>query len=152
MNIQSKVRAAILVLALMLTLIPASAYAVEAGDVETYTYVEDLGNDFTAKTTLIVSPAQERSSSKRVTKIQEIKHSGREIGTVKLVATFSYDGTTSRVTSTSYEKDISVGWAYTGHSITTSGGRATLTARLVSAIGTVPVNISIYCSPSGVIS
>lgn len=106
----------------------------------------------TVKTTLTIAPEQARTSSKRATKIQVIEHRDREIATVKLIATFSYDGTTARVTSTSYEKDTALGWLYARHNITTSGGRATLTADLISAIGTVPINITIRCTPAGVIT
>ncbi|MCI8415589.1 MAG: hypothetical protein HFF00_08180 [Ruminiclostridium sp.] len=152
MTTRFKSSAIILLFSFMMTLLPVSAYAVEENETETYTYVEDLGNDFTVKTTLTIAPEQARTSSKRATKIQVIEHRDREIATVKLIATFSYDGTTARVTSTSYEKDTALGWLYARHNITTSGGRATLTADLISAIGTVPINITIRCTPAGVIT
>jgi len=153
MTTRLKSSAAILLFAFVLTLLPCSAYAVEVGEEETYTYtyVEDLGNDFTAKTTLTISSTQARAAKEAI-KTQVIEHGDRRIATVKLIATFSYDGTTARVTSTSYEKDTAFGWMYARHNITTSGGRATLTADLISAIGTVPINITIRCTPAGVIT
>lgn len=153
MKRQSKIGSIVLLFALILSLFPApAAFAVSDADVETYTFTEDLGNDYSVETTVVVHPTQVRSSSKSATATSVFKHAEREIATVSFSASFSYNGSTSSVTSTSYTKKTSIGWVYTRHNISTSGGRATLTADLVSLIGTVPISITIYCSPTGALS
>ena len=154
MRWQSKIGSIVLLLALMLSLFPASAaFATSDADAETYTFTEDLGNDYLIESTVFVYPTQVRgASSTRVTVNSVIKHADKEIANISFVAAFSYNGSTSSVTSTSYTKDTSIGWVYTHHNISTTGGRARLTADLVSLLGTVPISITIYCSPSGEIS
>lgn len=152
MSIRFRAGATMLLFAFALTFFPVTTYAANEDTVDTYRYEEDLGNGFTAETILMIDPVQGRSGQKSAYKQKIIRHSGRQIASVTLDATFSYNGTTSSVVSYRYEKDMSFGWLYTRHNIVTSGGRVTLTADLVSAIGTVPISISMYCTPAGVIS
>lgn len=149
MSIRFRAGAMVLLFAFALMCFPVTTYAANEDTVDTYRYEEDLGNGFTAETVLVMNPAR---SERGAYKQKIIKHDGRQIASVTLDAIFYYNGSTSRVVSYKYEKDMSFGWLYTRHNIVTSGGRVTLTADLVSAIGTVPISISMYCTPAGVIS
>lgn len=123
-----------------------------AADVAENTYVEDLGNGLTVESVLVVQPNMARSSSKSASLISTFKSNGVQIAVITLNANFVYDGSTSRATYASYSKDISSGWTYTDHSLTRSGGTATLTATLKKFPLVVPVDMHISCSPSGVIT
>lgn len=123
-----------------------------AADVAENTYVEDLGNGLTVESVLVVQPNMARSSSKSASLVSTFKSNGVQIAVITLNANFVYDGSTSRATYASYSKDISSGWTYTDHSLTRSGGTATLTATLKKFPYSVPVDMHISCSPSGVIT
>lgn len=83
MKRQSKIGSIVLLFALILSLFPApAAFAVSDADVETYTFTEDLGNDYSVETTVVVHPTQVRSSSKSATATSVFKHAEREIATV----------------------------------------------------------------------
>lgn len=153
-------------LTLFLLPTPKASAAYAPAPTETRYSVEALGDGITVETTTVIYdlPASAgtfssdfmnsaaSSSSKRVSRTSTIKHSGTTIATITLNAAFGYNGSSSWVTSTSYSKTTSLGWVYTNHNIGTSGGTATLSAILLSLIGSVPVYISITCSPSGAIS
>lgn len=143
----------VLSILLLFSVLPLSRQASAAESVEsTSVVIEDLGNGYTVETTTTVYADQVRVSKKSANAKSVYKHDGKEIATVILYATFSYNGTTSSVESTSYSKTTAFGWVYRNHNIATSGGRATLTATLSSLIGSVAVNVSLYCSPTGNIS
>ena len=156
----------VLSILLLFSVLPLSRQASAAESVEsTSVVIEDLGNGYTVETTTTVYADQVRVSKKSANAKSVYKHDGKEIATVILYATFSYNGSTSKCTncshsttspssveSTSYSKTTAFGWVYRNHNIATSGGRATLTATLSSLIGSVAVNVSLYCSPTGNIS
>lgn len=123
-----------------------------AADTSESTYVEDLGNGITVESILVVEPSLARSSSRSASLTSTFKNNGVQIAVITLNANFVYDGSTSRATYASYSKDISSGWTYTDHSLTRSGGTATLTATLKKFLINVPVDMHISCSPSGVIT
>lgn len=123
-----------------------------AADTSESTYVEDLGNGITVESVLVVEPSLTRSSSRSASLTSTFKNNGVQIAVITLNANFVYDGSTSRATYASYSKDISSGWTYTDHSLTRSGGTATLTATLKKFLINVPVEMHISCSPSGVIT
>lgn len=123
-----------------------------AADTSESTYVEDLGNGITVESVLVVEPSLTRSSSRSASLTSTFKNNGVQIAVITLNANFVYDGSTSRATYASYSKDISSGWTYTDHSLTRSGGTATLTATLKKFLINVPVDMHISCSPSGVIT
>ena len=109
-------------------LIPApQAGATDIADIDFS--VEDLGNGFSAETQLIIYSPVTRNTSKSAQVIRTIKKDGSTIA-----------------------------WSYVNHSITktdvasSSGGTATLRAELKKFPFTVPVNITVHCSPSGVIT
>lgn len=123
-----------------------------AADTSESTYVEDLGNGITVESVLLVEPSLTRSSSRSASLTSTFKNNGVQIAVITLNANFVYDGSTSRATYASYSKDISSGWTYTDHSLTRSGGTATLTATLKKFLINVPVDMHISCSPTGVIT
>ena len=123
-----------------------------AADTSESTYVEDLGNGITVESILVVEPSLTRSSSRSASLTSTFKNNGVQIAVITLNANFVYDGSTSRATYASYSKDISSGWTYTDHSLTRSGGTATLTATLKKFLINVPVDMHISCSPTGVIT
>lgn len=109
-------------------------------------------SDFEIETTTIVY-SMARSNSIGADKIYTVKSGGKIIAEITLSATFGYDGNTAWVTSASGSHTTYDGWSYSNEKITKSGGTATLTARLTHAKnGTVAVNTSLTCSPTGQIS
>lgn len=142
----------VLILALLLAMSLLPVPRGFAADVSENTYVEDLGNGITVESVLVVEPSLARSSSKSASLVSTFKNNGVQIAVITLNADFVYDGSTSRATYASYSKDISSGWTYTDHSLTRSGGTATLTATLKKFLINVPVDMHISCSPSGVIT
>ena len=105
------------------------------------------------ETTLVVHDSLFRSSTKSADKIQTVKLDGTVIAEVTLSATFSYDGTTARVTSASGSHTTSGGWSYKNESISKSGDTAELTANLTKLLyPTLDVEITLSCTPSGQIS
>ena len=109
--------------------------------------------DITVETTLVIHNSYLRSSTKSASKTQSLKYGGVEIGKVTLSATFGYDGKTAWVEDMDSSHSTSGSWSYGSEKISTSGGTATLTAKLTNLFdGTIPVNISMTCTPSGSIS
>lgn len=137
---------------LVFCLVPAASATVADVNQQAYT-VENLGNGITKKTTIIVKTSLSRAThTKEVTSYNEFELRGVVIGNVDLTVTFKYDGNRSWVDGTSYSKSLASGWTYTNHNIQTFGGSARLTANLKKSPYTVPVDISVKCSPSGDIS
>lgn len=105
------------------------------------------------ETVLTVHESLTRSNTKSANYAQTFKYSGQTIAEVTLFATFGYDGKTSWVTSASSSHTTYDGWSYTNEKISKSGGTASLSAKLSHNIhGSVAVNISLTCSPTGQIS
>ena len=100
------------------------------------TYTENLGNGITAVVTITETNGLTRSS-----KTHQI-----------LTANFYYDGSTARATGASGAGSGANGWSYGGQSTGTSGNRAYLSATLSNGSRSVPVSLSLTCSPSGSIS
>ena len=115
------------------------------------TYTEDLGNGITAVVTITENSGLTRGS-KTHTLSKEYYSSGTYIGNAALMASFYYDGSTARATGASGTGSGSNGWSYGGQSTGTSGNRAYLNATLSNGSRSVPVSLSLTCSPSGSIS
>lgn len=108
--------------------------------------------DFEIESTLVVYDMA-RSNSKTAHKSHTVKYGGKVIAEVTLSATFGYDGNTAWVISASGSHMTYEGWSYSGEKITESGGTVTLVATLSKLLaGSVPINISMTCSPTGQIS
>lgn len=105
------------------------------------------------ETILTIHDSLTRSNTKKADVAQTVKYSGKVIAEVTLSATFGYDGKTSWVISASGAHTTYEGWSYGNESITTSGGTASLVAKLTHAVhGSRSVSISLTCSPTGQIS
>lgn len=109
--------------------------------------------DFEIITTTIIHKSLARSNTQSADRIKTVKYDGKVIAKVTLSATFGYDGKTSWVESASGSHTTYDGWSYFNEKISKSGGTAELTATLFKLTeGTVPVDISLTCSPTGQIS
>ncbi len=121
---------------------------------------ENLGNGITVetKTTVyntysVLSAVSTRSASQTKT----YKANGATVGTATLNASFGYNGSSAWVTSKSAAHTTASGWSYGSESLTASGNTANLSALLTQRsgniiTGTVDVDVSLTCSPSGQIS
>lgn len=115
------------------------------------TYTEDLGNGITAVVTITENYGLTRGSKTHsITK--DYYSDGTYIGVAAMTASFYYDGSTARATGASGTGSGSNGWSYGGQSTGTSGNRAYLNATLSDGSRSVPVSLSLTCSPSGSIS
>lgn len=139
------------ILLLSAALLQAGAVASEVQQT-TETIHTEYG-DIQVDTVLILYPSAARSSTQKADRIKTYSYSGQEIASVTLSATFGYDGKTSWVESTSSSHTTSGGWSYKNEEITSSGGTAALTASLTKLLNpTIPVEITLSCSPTGTIS
>ena len=156
-----KCSALALALLFVVYLVPAPiASAVDESDngsVEE-TYVEDLGNGIVVTSTLTVYPSTARYNSKVAGLESKFTSNGTWIATITLTGNFKYNGITAGVNSASYTKSVASGWSYTNHNLTkttvasSSGGTVHLTANLKDFPLVVPVDMTVHCSPTGVIS
>lgn len=146
-----KVFSTILVSALLICamVLPSSAAQ------QTYPKIDTIYTGFgpvEIETTLVIYDSF-RSSNKSADLVREVKYSGKTIAKMTLSATFGYDGKTAWVISASGSHTTYDGWSYGSEKIAKSGGTATLSASLFrSSAGTIPVSVSLTCSPSGQIS
>lgn len=132
------------------TVLPTSA--VQQTDRTSEVFYTECG-PVEVETTLTVYESGARSNSKRASLTNTYKNNGKVIAEVTLNATFGYDGSTAWVISASGSHTTYDGWSYGSEKISKSGGTATLTASLSkSGAGTIPVSISLTCSPTGQIS
>ncbi len=142
----------LLSLVLMVGLMIPSVYATPDICCDTNVIHTEFG-DIEIETTTIIHDSVFRSSSKRADQVSSVKLNGKVIANVTLTATFGYDGKTAWVSSASGSHTTYDGWSYSGEKISKSGGTATLAASLFKLTeGTVSVNTSLTCSPTGQIS
>lgn len=113
------------------------------------TYTKDLGNGITAVTT--ITQTVTRSTISR-TKASNYYSSGQYIGQAALSASFSYNGSTAQATEASGTGSGANGWNYGGQRTWTSGSSTYLSASLSKGGASVPVSLSLTCSPSGSVS
>ena len=139
------------ILASLLTFVFALSCFAQDNERVLKTYTEDLGNGITAVVTITESSGLTRGS-KTHTLSKEYYSSGTYIGNAALMASFYYDGSTSRATGAGGAGSGANGWSYGGQSTGTSGNRAYLNATLSNGSRSVPVSLSPTCSPSGSIS
>lgn len=151
MKKQSLVLVLVVLLVGMLT-IPASAVAPDMTCESETVWVDGYG-EVEVETVTTVYGSVMRSTTKTASKTKNYKADGTVIATVTLKTTFGYDGTEAWVNSTDVTKSTSLGWAYKGQSIDKDGGTVVLTAEVYKLLeGTIPVEITMTCSPSGTIS
>lgn len=139
----------VFLLAVSMALLPAHAVNSEPkGEI-----IHTEFGDFEVETTTVIRNTLSRSNSVSVDRAKTIKNGGKVIAEVKLSATFGYDGKTAWVVSASGSHTTYDGWSYGGEIISRSGNTATLSATLSHLLHTsIPVNISLTCSPTGEIS
>lgn len=139
----------VFLLAVSMALLPAYA----ANSEQKSEIIHTEFGDFEVETTTVIHNTLFRSNSVSVDRAKTIKNSGKVIAEVTLSATFGYDGKTAWVISASGSHATYDGWSYSNEKITKSGGTASLSATLSHLLHTsIPVNISITCSPTGQIS
>lgn len=132
------------------------SFPVGAANTETISESEvihtEIG-DIEIETVLTIYDDLFASGTKTATKDQTYKYAGTVIADVSFMATFRYTGSSVSVTDTDSDYTTYNGWSYRNESISTSGGTASLSSSLTKLLaGTVPVSISITCTPSGAIS
>ena len=137
-------------------MITQTSHAAAVETVQT-TSIEPLSDGITIETTLTIHQSLLRNNSKRAALESVYKDNGTIIATVTLDATFGYDGTTAWVVSASASHWVASGWSYESQSLSTTGSTARVTATLKKwllfiSIASVPVDISLKCSPNGTIS
>lgn len=115
------------------------------------TYTEDLGNGITAVVTISEVDSLTRSTTFHSIS-KDYYQSGSFIGTAALSASFSYNGSTAQATGASGTGSGANGWNYGGQRTWTSGSSAYLSATLSKGGASVPVSLSLTCSPSGSVS
>lgn len=139
----------VLTLFVCMMMIPASA-ASPAVQLETEIIHTEDGDIEIETSSAIYRSLLRSSSSVKVEKTQTVKYNDEVIAIVTLTTTFSYNGTTARVTSTSSSHETYDGWTYKNEEITTSGGTAQLTAQLSKLfLRTLEITITATCSPTG---
>ena len=117
-----------------------------------YTETVFWENVGTMETEEIITVYLTDSNEKSVSQTKIYKIDGVIVAAVTLNVAFGYDGNNAWVINTSVSKNVSGGWTYSGQSIDVNGGSVTLTAQLSHAsYATVPVEIFVSCTPSGVV-
>lgn len=139
----------LLAFAMIVTLLPA-ANAVD-GKVTRVVTMEDLGDGFTVESEIVIYETR-ATSTKSATKQDTYKYSGDTIAVVSLTATFGYNGSSAWMNSKSVTHETYDNWSYSNESLTSSGGTATVTAKLRSGIKIVAVDTTLSCSATGVLS
>ena len=115
------------------------------------TYSEKITDEITCVTTISWEADQSRKSERDGSVIKNYYHSGECVASVVLRATFTYDGATATAVSASGDHSVSSGWSYSGQFTWCSGATAYLTATISGPVS-IPVSLSLTCSPGGTIS
>ena len=122
--------------------------------------VQNLGNGLTVETKTTVwrdalhLDSLSAVSQKNASWTKTYRNNGSVVATVTLNAAFGYNGFSAGVIRSSASHSTASGWSYEGESLSNSGNTASLTAVLqqwlgIIPVGTVNVDFSISCSPSG---
>lgn len=83
---------------------------------------------------------------------EQYYYDGQEIGTMILMGTFYYDGSTARATGASKSYSTASGWSYSGGDARASGASVSVSGSFVSGAKRCAVDMSLTCSPSGALS
>ena len=126
-------------------------YAETATNQPVATYTETVAEGITCETTIYVEDTMARASTRRGAITKDYYCEGDLIASVVLNATFSYNGSTASAIVASSDHSIASGWSYSGESVWCSGDTAHLTAK-ISGRASFSVNMSLTCSPTGVLS
>ena len=115
------------------------------------TYSEKVTDEITCVTTISWSSNQLRTSGRNGSISREYYYSGKCVASVVLNADFTYDGTTATAITASGSHLVASGWSYSGQSTWCSGATAYLTATISGPVS-IPVSLSLTCSPGGALS
>lgn len=153
-----KYLSALLMLTLLLTAAPTTAFAAETPVQQVTTdicYIDGLVIEtvLTVYDTPVQTRAVQRTSASKVVTAQN--QNGKIVATFTLHGTFEYDGKSADCTSASYSKSVSDStWSFASANAWASANKAYGSYTLsCSANGqTVSGNVVITCSPTGTIS
>lgn len=126
-------------------------YAAPSIDQPAVSYVENVTEDITCVTTIYIDDGLSRTSDRRGHVNKEFYYRGDRVAFVVLNATFTYDGTTATAITASGSHSVASGWSYSGQSTWCSGATAYLTATISGPVS-IPVSLSLTCSPGGALS
>ena len=135
---------------LILAMASLPCYAVTQNEVISQT-TTTLANGVECTTTVYLEPSSSRSSTRNGAIDKKYSYNGEEFATVRLIASFTYNGSTATAISASGDHSIASDWSYSGQSVWCSGATAYLTATISGPV-TFPVSLSLTCSPTGVLS
>lgn len=109
----------------------------------------DLGDGYTIKVKDTEIISNSRIMSKTAVRTAECEYDGKIIATIKLTATFTYNGATAYCTDVSSSYTMNDGWTYSNRSTTRVGDTATTSAKLSKGIRYANVTISMRCTGKG---
>lgn len=112
-----------------------------------------LDNGLIVRYEITEIPSNARANTRTAVKTANFETvDGKVITTVKLTASFSYNGSSATCTSANASYIMYDGWMYSNKNTTRSGNSATTTAKLSKGRDYFNVNVTMSCSPSGSIS
>lgn len=117
--------------------------------VSTYTWQTEDG--FTVVTTIEMDLRSSRST-KTGSITEEYSYDGKHVGTMVLNGEFYYDGCTARATGASKSYSTASGWSYSGGDARASGASVSVSGSFVSGTKRCAVDMTLTCSPGGVLS
>lgn len=153
-----KILSALLILILLLTAAPTTAFAAKILVQQVTTdicYIDDLVIEtvLTVYDTPVQTRAVQRTSASKV--VTAKNQNGKIVATFTLYGTFEYDGKSAACTNASYSTSISDNtWSFSSANAWASASKAYGSYTLIRSINgqTVSDNVMITCSPTGTIS
>mgnify|MGYP005765921941 FL=1 len=113
-------------------------------------YSWQLTDEIIVVRTIQTSPAMMRST-KSASMTDDYYYSGKKVATMVLSGSFYYDGSTARATGAKKSYSTASGWSYSGGDAYISGNSVKVNGSFVGS-KTYPVNMTLSCSSSGVIT
>lgn len=116
-----------------------------------YSYTWQLNDEITVVTTIEKASLKERATTGG-SKTNDYYYLGSHIATMVLNGSFYYDGSTARATEASKSYSTASGWSYSGGDAKTSGASVTISGSFNNGLKSCTVDMTLTCSPSGVLS
>ncbi len=108
----------------------------------------DLGDGFTMKyETEETSPIAR--TTRTSTKTATCEYQGKIIATIKLTATFSFNGSYATCTNATSSYSLAEGWSYSKRSTSYSGDTAKTSARISNGFKYFDIDVTLTCSGTG---
>lgn len=144
----------LLLASVLIWALPANIYAgTQSGSRIISEETIDLGDGYTVTYTISADSASTRATTGFRSKTATYRDNGNIIATVTLHANFSYDGTSATATNAYVTHTTYDSWNYTTEDLSRNGATASVKGKLSKTLhGSVAVNFSLTCSPSGTIS